>query len=287
MGDSPSIYWTVKGDQIQSSSEQMRQLREEMEKQDILAAGAQYFSRDMFNPRPVTAIQQHVENIRASFNNTDQSFSQSGMQNTSGMQSTSGIGSGSGSVPTGMSTTLSDREVSSQQIIQDRMLRENPFASNPPVMTRSLSAPAENLTDISNMGESSVMSAPFELRPKAYDDTLTTEQNTSFEDNTENNENIPPRQEAINEQQLLSQQQRLHQSDGAAQLISMRQSQSLNTSYPSTVSVQQHTDQSIGVDSSVSMSMLERLRMDPRSQVHVHVYKNIIMPFLKFFFILF
>ncbi len=263
LGDSPSIYWTVKGDQIQSSSQQRRQLREELEKQDILAAGPQYFSRDMFDVRPVTGIQQHVDNIRASFNNTDQSLSQSGMQ------STSGIGSGSGSAPAGMSTTLSDREVSSQQVIQDRMLRENLFASHPPAMTRSLSAPPESVTDVSNVGESSVMSAPFELRPKAYDDTLTTDQNTSFDDETENNENIPPRQEDVNHQQLLNHQQQLHQSDGAAQLISMRQSQSLNTSYPSTVSVQPHTDHSVGVDSSVSTSTLERLRLDPRSQVYL------------------
>ena len=71
----------------------------------------------------------------------------------------------------------------------------------------------------------SSISAPFELRPKAYDDSVLSAQ-TSFVDEN-NGEDVTNGIE----------NHRLHQSDGAAQLISLRQSQSTNMANPSFGSV--------------------------------------------------
>ena len=193
LGDSPATYWNVENGVIHSISGGSGKISE----------NSGYFSRDDFDSRLATTAATQGSNVQAT------------LMAVTRNQSTSGVSSVSENQVSGIRSVTYPTGMPSQSVIQDRLLRDGHFTSSPKLdKTRSETIP-DNSQDISLV---SSISAPFELRPKAYDDTVINEQTTFVDESDGEN--------------LNAQVQRLYQSDGAAQLISMRQSQSTNMTNP-------------------------------------------------------
>ena len=193
-GDSPATYWNVEEGIIKGNDG------------SGLPAKTGYFSRDDFDIHNAKIVVSQGSNVQATLMAVTPDQSTSGVSSMSENR-TSGIRSEpSVTFPAGLP---------SQSIIQDRLIRDGHFTSSPKLDKTKSETIRDNSQDISLV---SSISAPFELRPKAYDDTVISEQTTFVDESDGEN--------------LNAQAERLHQSDGAAQLIRMRQGQSTNMTNP-------------------------------------------------------
>ena len=206
LGDSPTQYWNVENDTIKSTSN---------DRGNMALMNNQYFLRDDFDARIAATVATQGSNVQAILMSGGHNLPQTGNHSlsTTSDQQVSQMRS--------VSSVANTEGLPSQTVIQDRLLRDGHFTSSPK-LDRSKTARRDNTEDISLV---SSISAPFELRPKAYDDSVLSEQTPFIDEN--NGEDV------ING----IENQRLHQSDGAAQLISLRQSQSTSMANPSSGSV--------------------------------------------------
>ena len=177
----------------------------------------QYSSRDDFDARIATTVATQGSDVEAVLMSMSVGDSLPQTGNNSLLTTSDQQMSQMRSIPSVTNT----EGLPSQTIIQDRLLRDGHFTSSPK-LDGSKTAHRDKSQDISLV---SSISAPFELRPKTYDDSVLSEQTTFVDEN--NGEDMTTGIES----------RRLHQSDGAAQLISLRQSQSRNMANPSFGSV--------------------------------------------------
>lgn len=203
---SPATYWDMENSTIRNVSSG------KAENED---ADAKYFSRDDFTSRIAKTIATRGANVQATLMSINRCQTATSGQSTSG---TSTLPENHISEMRSEPLLTYPDGVPSQSVIQDRMLRGEHFTSSPKMSNSTKVVGRDCSQDISLV---SSISAPFELRPKAYDDTVISEQST-FMDNVDSREQSTAAVE----------NQRLHHSDGAAQLISMRQSQSRNMTNP-------------------------------------------------------